>query len=72
MAAIDLAIKSLRKGETNLALAGGVNLLLHPFHSDILPHVIAPDGRCKTFDSKADGKKELRLKLSACKIHSNN
>src|SRR3989442_526533 len=53
--ALDLAVKSLRSGESNLALAGGVNLLLHPFTSNIMDYVIAPNGRCKTFDSKADG-----------------
>ncbi|CAL8109687.1 unnamed protein product [Orchesella dallaii] len=53
--AVDLAVKSLRNGESNLALAGGVNLLLHPFTSNIMDYVIAPNGRCKTFDAKADG-----------------
>jgi len=43
--AVDLAVKSLRNGESNLALAGGVNLLLHPFTSNIMDYVIAPDGK---------------------------
>lgn len=34
--ALDLAVKSLRLGETDLALAGGVNLLLHAFNSSIM------------------------------------
>lgn len=53
--AVDMACKSLRNGESNLALACGVNLILHPFTPDMMKYVIAPDGRCKTFDSKADG-----------------
>ncbi|CAL8093609.1 unnamed protein product [Orchesella dallaii] len=53
--AVDMACKSLRNGDTNLAIACGVNLLIHPFDNDTLSFVIAPDGRCKTFDSKANG-----------------
>lgn len=53
--ALDLAVKSLRNGETNLAVAGGVNLLLHPFTSSFMDHVISSNGRCKTFDASADG-----------------
>lgn len=53
--AVDLAAKSLRCGESNLALAGGVNLLLHPFTSNMMDNILAHDGRCKTFDAKADG-----------------
>lgn len=53
--AVDMACKSLRNGESNMALACGVNLILHPFTPDMMKYVIAPDGRCKTFDEKADG-----------------
>lgn len=55
MVAVHQACRSLQQEETNLALACGVNLLLHPFDKDEMPMVISPEGRCKTFDSKADG-----------------
>jgi len=51
------ACQSLRAGECDFALAGGVNLLLDPELSINFSkaHMLAPDGRCKTFDAKADG-----------------
>ncbi|MGE2721272.1 type I polyketide synthase [Mycolicibacterium celeriflavum] len=57
LVAIHQACQALRLGECDLALAGGVNLLLTPatmitFSS---AHMLAPDGRCKTFDAAADG-----------------
>ncbi|CAL8143538.1 unnamed protein product [Orchesella dallaii] len=55
MVAVHLACRALEKRETNFALACGVNLLLHPFDKDEMPMVISPNGRCKTFDVKADG-----------------
>jgi acyl transferase domain-containing protein/NAD(P)-dependent dehydrogenase (short-subunit alcohol dehydrogenase family)/acyl carrier protein len=55
--AVHLACQSLRSGECNLALAGGVNLILSPEASVGLSKMraLAPDGRCKTFDAAADG-----------------
>lgn len=57
LVAIHQAIQSLRNGETNMALAGGVNLILSPETSisACQASMLAPDGRCKTFDSRADG-----------------
>ncbi|MDF5733358.1 MAG: type I polyketide synthase, partial [Rhizonema sp. PD38] len=54
---IHLACRSLRAGESNLALAGGVNLMLSPVMSVSFCKLkaLAPDGRCKTFDATADG-----------------
>jgi acyl transferase domain-containing protein len=54
---VHLAVQSLRGGETNLALAGGVNLILAPDVGVTLSryHMLAPDGRCKPFDARADG-----------------
>jgi len=51
------ACQSLRAGECDFALAGGVNLLLDPELSINFSkaHMLAPDGRCKTFDARADG-----------------
>jgi len=55
--AVHLACQSLRAGECDLALAGGVNLLLSPEATLGLCRlrVLAPDGRCKAFDAAADG-----------------
>jgi acyl transferase domain-containing protein/acyl carrier protein len=57
LVAIHQACQALRLGECDLALAGGANALLTPatmitFSS---AHMLAPDGRCKTFDAAADG-----------------
>ena len=57
LVAIHQACQALRLNECDLALAGGANVLLTPatmitFSS---AHMLAPDGRCKTFDAAADG-----------------
>ena len=54
---IHLAIQSLRTRESDIALAGGVNLIMTPVSSVnmTLLHALAPDGRCKTFAAEADG-----------------
>ncbi|MCB0207974.1 MAG: SDR family NAD(P)-dependent oxidoreductase [Anaerolineae bacterium] len=57
LVATQLACRALRDRECNLALAGGVSLILIPDLNIILTKMraIAPDGRCKTFDATADG-----------------
>jgi amino acid adenylation domain-containing protein len=57
LAALHLACKSLRSGEISLALCGGVNIICAPETNIALSkaHMLAPDGRCKTFDERADG-----------------
>ncbi|WP_165227155.1 non-ribosomal peptide synthetase/type I polyketide synthase [Aquisphaera insulae] len=57
LVAVQLACKSLREGESTLALAGGVNLVLSPEVAENFARLgfLAPDGRCKAFDAKADG-----------------
>jgi acyl transferase domain-containing protein/acyl carrier protein len=57
LVSVHLACQSLRTGECNMALAGGVNLLLapEPFYCFTNWGMLAADGRCKTFDSRADG-----------------
>lgn len=57
LTAIHLACQSLRNGESSLALAGGVNMLLSPEPFIMFSRwgMMAADGRCKTFDSAADG-----------------
>ena len=55
--AVHLACQSLRRGESTLALAGGVNVILTP-HNHIAyckARMLSPSGRCKTFDAAADG-----------------
>lgn len=55
--AVHLAVQALRRGECDIALAGGVNLLLSAETSVLLSKggMLSPDGRCKTFDAAADG-----------------
>jgi acyl transferase domain-containing protein len=57
LVALHLACQSLRLGECETALAGGVNLMLSPgvFIGSSQLGALAPDGRCKTFDQAADG-----------------
>ncbi|WP_162232487.1 type I polyketide synthase, partial [Methylogaea oryzae] len=57
LTALHLACQNLRRKECDLALAGGVGLLLTPEPSIAFSkaHMLAPDGRCKTFDAAADG-----------------
>ena len=57
LVAVHLACRSLRNGESTLALAGGVNLILRPAITINFTKagVMAPDGRCKAFDARANG-----------------
>ncbi len=55
--AVHLACQSLRSGECDVALAGGVDLLLSPWTYIELSAAgaLSPRGRCATFDASADG-----------------
>ncbi len=57
LVAVHQAVLSLRSGDADLALAGGVNLILDPVGmiATSRARMLAPDGRCKTFDKSADG-----------------
>ncbi|MET9359918.1 type I polyketide synthase [Streptomyces sp. NPDC006632] len=57
LVAIHQAVSAIRLGECDMALAGGVHLRLSPTTSLSLARTgaLAPDGRCKTFDARADG-----------------
>lgn len=57
LVATHLACRSLRQGETDLAIAGGVNVILSPELTITFSQarMMAADGRCKTFDARADG-----------------
>ena len=57
MVAVHLACKSLWDGECDLAVAGGVNLILVPevFASFAKAGFLSPNGTCRAFDAQADG-----------------
>lgn len=57
LVALHLACESLRCGESEVALAGGVSLMLTPDVSEAVFHLRAasPSGRCRTFSADADG-----------------
>jgi acyl transferase domain-containing protein/ubiquinone/menaquinone biosynthesis C-methylase UbiE/acyl carrier protein len=57
LVATHLACQSLRLKECNLAIVGGVNLMFTPEHfiNFSKSRMLSPDGRCKTFDDRADG-----------------
>ncbi|RQO64036.1 polyketide synthase, partial [Pedobacter sp. KBW06] len=57
LTAIDLAVKALRSGQADFALAGGVDILLDEKLYVLLSNaeVLSPDGRSKTFDQDANG-----------------
>jgi epothilone polyketide synthase D len=57
LVAVHLACQSLRRNESKLALACGVNLILSPTSMEMAAELqaLSPDGRCKTFDALANG-----------------
>ena len=57
LVAIHLACESLRSRRCDLALAGGVNVILSPEMTIVVCRLqaLSPTGRCKTFDAAADG-----------------
>lgn len=54
---VHLACQSIWNGESKLALAGGVNAILKPDMTIGMSKasMLSPDGRCKSFDAKANG-----------------
>ncbi|MGW3863854.1 type I polyketide synthase, partial [Streptomyces sp. NPDC005047] len=57
LVAVHLACESLRRGESDLCLAGGVNLVLAEDGTTAMEMMgaLSPDGRCHTFDARANG-----------------
>src|SRR6185437_1597162 len=55
--AVHLACQSLRGGECDAALAGGVNRMLAPELSVFMSKIdaLSPSGVCRPFDARADG-----------------
>ncbi len=57
LAAIHQAASALRNGEVNLALAGGVHVVLSQAVTDFMAEVgmLSKSGQCRPFDASADG-----------------
>ena len=57
LAAVHQAVSGLQRGEADLALAGGVHVILSGRLFELRGNagMLAPDGRCKTFDAAANG-----------------
>ena len=57
LVAVHHARQAIRAGETDLAIAGGVNALLGPGLTRVLDEagVISADGKCRSFDDSASG-----------------
>ena len=57
LVATHLAVQSLRKGESNLAIAGAVNLILEPELSICFTALsgLSKDSRCRPFSNQANG-----------------
>lgn len=57
LVAVHLAVESLLRGDCELALAGGVNSICspNPFLCFSTMSMLSPTGRCRPFDSCADG-----------------
>ena len=55
--AIHFAVESLRRGESDAALAGGVNMILTPETTIAFSkaRMLSPEGKCRPFDAAADG-----------------
>jgi len=57
LVALHLACESIRSGQCDLAISGGVYLITGPdfYIQASSAGMLAPDGQCKTFDQRADG-----------------
>jgi acyl transferase domain-containing protein/acyl-CoA synthetase (AMP-forming)/AMP-acid ligase II len=57
LVAVHLACDSIRRGECDMAIAGGINLNLTPTPYQLFARAgtLSPSGRCKVFDASADG-----------------
>ncbi|MFG2212840.1 beta-ketoacyl synthase N-terminal-like domain-containing protein, partial [Streptomyces sp. NPDC048638] len=57
LVAVHLACDSLRRGESTLAVVGGVHLVLADESTTVMEKMgaLSPDGQCHTFDARANG-----------------
>ncbi|KAK5575045.1 hypothetical protein RB653_010300 [Dictyostelium firmibasis] len=54
---VKLGYQSIKDGTSNLAIAGGVNLIIDPYFTASISdlNILSKTGSCKTFDANADG-----------------
>ncbi|MBL3657518.1 non-ribosomal peptide synthetase/type I polyketide synthase [Fulvivirga sediminis] len=57
LVAVHQACESLRRNESSMAFAGGVNLILNNDINEVFTdaQMLSPDNRCKTYDTEANG-----------------
>ncbi|SCL19236.1 polyketide synthase [Micromonospora inyonensis] len=57
LVALHHACTALARGECDLAVAGGVNVMVNPVTTILMSkgQFLSPDGRCKSFDHRANG-----------------
>lgn len=57
LVAIHKGVEAIRNGSCEMVIAGGVNIILSPwlYISFNKAGMLSPDGRCKSFDHRADG-----------------
>jgi acyl transferase domain-containing protein/NADPH:quinone reductase-like Zn-dependent oxidoreductase/acyl carrier protein len=57
LVALHEAMSALQSGRIDTAIVGGINLLMSPFGFIVFSQasMLSPDGRCQTFDAKANG-----------------
>ncbi|AHI64739.1 SDR family NAD(P)-dependent oxidoreductase [Burkholderia thailandensis] len=57
LVAVHLACNALRARECDIAIVGGVNVVLSPLSTaaECRAHMLSPSGRCRSFDDGADG-----------------
>ena len=57
LVAVHQAVVSLQRGESDLALAGGVNVMLSTASTKAMAELgmLSPDGQCFSFDARANG-----------------
>ncbi len=57
LSALHLAAESIRRGECDAAIVGGVNLFAHPYHARLLSDLgmLSSDGRARPLSAEANG-----------------
>jgi acyl transferase domain-containing protein len=57
LVALHLACQSIRAGEANMSLVGGVNFMCTPEYNTTMStlHFLTPDSKCQSFDKKGNG-----------------
>ncbi|AAK81287.1 acyl transferase domain-containing protein/acyl carrier protein [Clostridium acetobutylicum] len=57
LVSLHLACKAIENNECSMAIAGGVNIMINPQYTiaESKGGFLSPDGRCKSFDAKANG-----------------